>query len=119
MDFNTLIPQLQEKYIFLFDVFRQSKITYIYTKNFYVKTFAKIPNVIPNIFPKDENLPLYILFDSGINSQETIYNIAPAANAKEKPINSFDMLPIIAPKKAPIPVVTPDKAVKIIALNFP
>ncbi len=82
-------------------------------------TFAKIPSAIPNILPKDENLPLYILFDSGINSHETIYNIAPAANAKEKPINSFEIFPIIAPKKAPIPVVTPDSAVSKIALNFP
>lgn len=82
-------------------------------------TFAKIPNAIPKIFPNEENLPLYILFDSGINSHETIYNIAPAAKAKEKPINSFEMLPIIAPKNAPIPVVTPDSAVKTTALNLP
>lgn len=71
------------------------------------------------IFPKDENLPLYILFDCGINSHETIYNIAPAAKANDKPINSLDIFPIIAPKKAPIPVVTPDNAVSKMALNFP
>ena len=51
-------------------------------------TFAKMPSVIPKILPKEENLPLYILLDSGSNSQETIYNIAPAANANENPINS-------------------------------
>lgn len=74
---------------------------------------------MPRILPNEENLPLYILFDSGSNSQETIYNIAPAANAKEKPINSFEILPIMAPQNAPIPVVTPDNAVNIIAFNFP
>ncbi len=82
-------------------------------------TFAKMPSVIPKILPKEENLPLYILLDSGSNSQETIYNIAPAANANENPINSFEILPIIAPQKAPMPVVTPDNAVSTIALNFP
>lgn len=74
---------------------------------------------MPKIFPNEENLPLYIWFDSGINSQETIYNIAPAANANEKPINSSEIFPIIAPQKAPIPVVTPDNAVSTMALNFP
>lgn len=48
-----------------------------------------------------------------------MYNIAPAANARENPINSFEIFPIIAPKNAPIPVVIPDKAVRKIALNFP
>ena len=36
----------------------------------------------PKIFPIDAILPLYNLFDSGIISHDTIYNIAPAANAK-------------------------------------
>ena len=78
-----------------------------------------MPKVIPKILPKEENLPLYILLDSGINSQETIYSIAPAAKASDKPINSFEIFPIMAPKKAPIPVVTPDNAVSKMALNFP
>ena len=85
----------------------------------YVITFAKIPNVIPIIFPKEENLPLYILFDCGINSHDTIYNIAPAANASDTPINCLEIFPIIAPQNAPIPVVTPDNAVNKTALNFP
>lgn len=79
-------------------------------------TFAKIPKVIPKMFPKYENLPWYILLDWGINSHDTMYNIAPAANASEIPINSWEILPIIAPKNAPRPVVSPDKAVKIIAI---
>lgn len=45
--------------------------------------------------------------------------MAPAAKASDNPINSLEMFPMIAPKNAPIPVVTPDKAVNKIALNFP
>ena len=55
--------------------------------------------------------------DSGISSPETIYNIAPAANAKHIDITLCDIPPIIAPKNAPIPVVTPDKITYVI--TFP
>ena len=53
-------------------------------------------------------LPLYSLFDSGVNSPDTIYIIAPAANAKHIAIIVCDIEPTNAPKNAPIPVVTPD-----------
>lgn len=49
------------------------------------------------------NLVLDRLFDSGINSPETIYNIAPAANAKHSAIIFCEIPPIRAPKNAPIP----------------
>ena len=74
----------------------------------------RIPIINPKILPREANLPVYILFDSGISSQETIYNIAPAAKAKDIPIRVWDILPIIAPKKAPIPVVNPE----IVAINI-
>ncbi len=51
------------------------------------------------MLPIEANLPLYIFFDSGISSQETIYNIAPAANAKDKPINVLDILPYYGSEK--------------------
>ena len=61
------------------------------------------------MFPTLDILPLYNLFDSGINSPDTIYSIAPAANDKHIAIISCDIVPTNAPKNAPIPVVTPDK----------
>ena len=54
-------------------------------------------------------LPLYILLDSGINSPDTIYIIAPAAKAKHIAIIFLEIPPINEPKNAPIPVVIPDK----------
>ena len=69
----------------------------------------RIPIINPKILPREANLPVYILFDSGISSQETIYNIAPAAKAKHIAITVLDIFPIIAPNNAPIPVVIPDK----------
>ena len=68
---------------------------------------AIIPNINPAIFPIDANLPLYNFFDSGISSPETIYSIAPAANARHKLIKLCDIPPKIAPKNALIPVVMP------------
>lgn len=49
-------------------------------------------------------------------SHEIIYNIAPAANERENPINALEIFPIIAPKKVPIPVLIPESAVRIIDL---
>ena len=37
-----------------------------------------------------------------------MYNIAPAAKLRHIAIICSDIVPIIAPKNAPIPVVTPD-----------
>lgn len=54
---------------------------------------AKIPNIKPNIFPILDILPLYSLLDSGNNSPETIYNIAPAANARHIDITPCDIIP--------------------------
>ena len=53
-------------------------------------------------------LPLYSLFDSGINSPDTMYSIAPAANDKHIAIISCEIVPTNAPKNAPIPVVIPE-----------
>ncbi len=53
-------------------------------------------------------LPVYSLLDSGINSPDTIYNMAPAAKDRQMAITSSEMVPISAPKKAPTPVVMPD-----------
>ena len=47
-----------------------------------------------------------------------IYNIAPAAKLKQMAITSSDIPPIIAPAKAPIPVVIPDITTKKITLPF-
>ena len=69
---------------------------------------AIIPSKKPNIFPSADILPLYKLFDSGINSPVTIYNIAPAANDKHSDITVNEIRPIILPINAPIPVVIPD-----------
>ena len=68
-----------------------------------------IPNTKPAILPNAGNLPLYSEFDSGNNSPETIYSIAPAAKAKHIAITFCDIPPTIAPKNAPIPVVTPER----------
>ena len=54
---------------------------------------ANIPNINPAIFPILFILPLYNLFDSGISSPDTIYNIAPAANDKHIDITSCEMVP--------------------------
>lgn len=62
----------------------------------------------PSILPIALILPLYKLFASGVSSPETIYIIAPAANAKHIAITLWEISPIIAPKKAPIPVVIPE-----------
>lgn len=59
--------------------------------------------------PTDDILPLYNLFDSGISSPDTIYNIAPAAKLKQIAITASDIEPISAPNNAPTPVVIPDK----------
>jgi len=74
----------------------------------FYKLIAIIPSKNPKIFPIAVILPLYNLFDSGISSPDTIYNIAPAAKLKHILITSFEIPPTIAPKKAPIPVVIPD-----------
>ena len=66
--------------------------------------------------PNADVLPLYNLFDSGINSPETIYNIAPAAKLKHIAIISSDTFPTIAPIKAPTPVAKPDKITYVIIL---
>ena len=67
------------------------------------------PIKIPIIFPTTVLFPRYNLLDSGVNSPDTIYIIAPAANAKHNPIMVSDIPPKIAPTKAPSAVVTPDK----------
>lgn len=69
---------------------------------------VNIPKIKPAIFPKADSLPLYKELDSGNNSPETIYSIAPAAKAKHIAIIFCDIPPTIAPKKAPIPVVIPE-----------
>ena len=84
-------------------------ISYIfYLLQYFYNVVAKIPIKNPSIFPIADILPLYNLFDSGINSPETIYSIAPAAKLKQPAITCSDIPPTIAPKRAPIPVVTPD-----------
>ena len=72
---------------------------------------AIMPKVNPIIFPINPILPLYNLLDSGISSPETMYNIAPAAIAKQVLIIPSEIWPTHAPKNAPIPVVIPDKNV--------
>lgn len=41
--------------------------------------------------------------------------MAPAAKLRDKPIKIGETEPIMQPKNAPNPVITPDKVVKIIA----
>ena len=67
-----------------------------------------MPSKKPAMFPTAVILPWYRLFDSGTNSPDTMYSIAPAAKLKHIAITSCDIPPSIAPKNAPIPVVTPD-----------
>lgn len=74
----------------------------------YVHIIDKIPKIIPRMLPSAGSFPLYKLLDSGINSPETIYNIAPAANARHIAIIVWEIPPIRAPKNAPKPVVMPD-----------
>ena len=50
--------------------------------------------------------------------REIIYNMAPAAKLKQMAITSSDIPPIIAPTKAPIPVVIPEITTKNITLLF-
>lgn len=69
---------------------------------------AIIPSKKPNIFPRADILPLYKLFASGISSPVTMYNIAPAANARHNDITFNEIPPIRLPKNAPNPVVIPD-----------
>lgn len=69
---------------------------------------ATIPIKNPIMLPNAVIFPLYNLFASGINSPDTMYNIAPAAKLKHIAIIAFDIPPTNAPKKAPIPVVIPD-----------
>jgi len=76
--------------------------------SFFHNCVAKIPIINPIILPTADILPLYNLFDSGINSPETIYNIAPAAKLRQTAITLWEIEPTIAPKNAPTPVVTPD-----------
>ena len=64
---------------------------------------AKIPNINPNILPILDILPLYNLLDSGNSSPETIYNIAPAANARHSDITSLDIVPQTCSKECPYP----------------
>lgn len=59
---------------------------------FYI-VVAKIPNMKPNILPILDILPLYSLLDSGNNSPETIYSIAPAANERHIDITPCDIIP--------------------------
>lgn len=70
--------------------------------------------MIPIIFPSAGKRPLYKCLDSGISSQETIYSIAPAAKPKDIDTKFEDILDIIAPANAPIPVVIPE----IIVINI-
>ena len=77
----------------------------IYT---YTIVTANMPNKKPKILPIAVILALYSLLDSGINSPDTIYNIAPAANDKHIAIIVSEIPPINAPKNDPIPVVIPD-----------
>ena len=76
---------------------------------------ASIPRRKPTIFPIAANLPLYIFFDSGISSPETIYNIAPAGKDNAILIVTLEIFPTIPPINAPIPVVNPDIIVNKIA----
>ena len=96
-------------------IFKQKNYTFL--KSIYLKIISKciisyilidiIPSKKPNIFPSALILPWYSLFDSGISSPDTIYNIAPAAKLKHILITSFDIPPTNEPKNAPIPVVIP------------
>lgn len=52
---------------------------------------------------------LHSLLYSGVSSPDTIYSIAPAANAKLKASVDDEILPKIEPNKAPTPVAIPDK----------
>ncbi len=70
------------------------------------------------MFPIDDILPEYSLLDSGINSPDTTYSIAPAANAKQNAITSPDISPIIAPINAPTPVAIPEKNTHPIIVNL-
>lgn len=78
----------------------------------------KSPSIIPEIFPRDENLPEYRCFDSGISSQVTMQSMQPAAKLRENPIKVNDIEPKIAPKKAPKPVIIPERVVMSIAFDF-
>ena len=69
---------------------------------------ATKPIRIPIIFPIAVVFPLYNLLDSGVSSPDTMYIIAPAANARHNPITFSDIPPNIAPSSAPNAVVTPD-----------
>ena len=69
---------------------------------------ANNPRIKPAIVPRVLNLPLWRLLASGNNSPETIYNMAPPANAKHSAITLLEIPPANAPKNAPRPVVTPD-----------
>lgn len=80
----------------------------VYYRHRFYMLACKIPSMKPNIFPMLDILPLYSLFDSGSNSPDAIYNIAPAAKAKHIAITLLDIVPTNAPKNAPIPVVIPD-----------
>ena len=57
-------------------------------------------------------LPLAIIL------REIIYSIAPAAKLRQIAITSSDIPPMIAPTKAPIPVVIPDMITKNITFLF-
>lgn len=76
------------------------------------------PKIIPKINPKVGNEPVYVFFDSNSNSCEIIYNIVPAAILNENPINVPLILEIVAPKKAPKPVVSPDSVANKNAFVF-
>ena len=78
---------------------------YFYT----LTSIANRPTKNPAIFPYVVDFPWYNLLDSGISSPDTIYSIAPAAKLKHIAITFVDIVPNIAPKNAPIPVVIPDK----------
>ena len=69
---------------------------------------ANNPNINPIAFPKALALPEYSLFDSGINSPETMYSIAPAAKLKHIAIIPSEIPPINFPISAHKPVVTPE-----------
>ena len=70
---------------------------------------ARIPNTNPRILQKVGSFPVWILLYSGLNSPDTIYNIAPPAKARHIAIICCDIFPMMAPKKAPNPVAIPDK----------
>ena len=70
-----------------------------------------MPNIIPKIIPKPDDLPLHMSLDFGMISWQVIKSIAPPANPKHHPINAGEISPKIAPIKAPTPMGRPARIV--------